>query len=664
MFDGVPDQFHQFIASSRASSLSLPLSFPLPHASLPQSPPPPPPPPLASLSFPAFDLYPPHHLHHLQHPPPPHFLQPLHQPPPTQKDIAPGEIGGENNLVPVNLGGVHQRDRSELAEAATVDDDRQWTGDEVLALFRIRSSMENWFPEFTWEHVSRKLAELGFRRSAEECKAKFEEESIRSYTPTSASYPKNDRLLSELEELCNSNHGDHQNNPQLLAADKSTEDKVRKLGVGEEEEEDKMTCQMIQDFDGANSRNELLATVNNAPEENYKKAATDDEDHINRSSSKGKKRKRSQEERLEKYELFKGLCESVVRRLMAQQEEMHNKLLEDMVRREKEMVEREESWKRQEMERMNKELDARAHEQTVAGNRQATIIEFLKKFTSFDGDDDQNPHLLSNSSSPCSLAEPNSSNPNDNSSTSHMGTNKPSHVAEVPTSSSLENHNRSTCSSSFQSTPTKQDPSSALATMAQAEPRSNPPTLTNITPQNPNPLNTHQKTNHGSHSSASNAAKDQDLGKRWPRDEVQALINLRCSLYGATSNEDHKLEGSNNSSSNKAPLWERISQKMLELGYERSAKRCKEKWENINKYFRKTKDNDKKRSLDSRTCPYFHQLSHLYSQGKLAARAATPPADQPLPETHTHDDSSAAQSGGGNDKGVANQVAPAANFEF
>lgn len=559
----------------------------------------------------------------------------------------------------MNLG-LHQRDRSELAEAATVDDDHQWAGNEVLALFRIRSSMENWFPEFTWEHVSRKLEQLGFRRSAEECKAKFEEESIRSYTPTSASYPKNDRLLSELEELCNGNHGDHQNNPQLIAAGKSTGDKVGKLRVGEEEE-DKMACQMIQDFDGANSRNELRATVNEAPEENYKKAATDDEDRINRPSSKGKKRKRSQEERLEKYELFKGLCESVVRRLMAQQEEMHSKLLEDMVRREKEMVRREEAWKRQEMERMNKELDARAHEQAIAGTRQATIIEFLKKFTSFDGDDDQHPHLLSNTSSPCSLAEPNSSNPNDNCSTSHMGTHKPSQVAEVPTSSSLENHNRSTCSSSFQSTPTKQDPSSASATMAQTESRSNPPPLTNITPQNPNPLNTHQKTNHGSQSSASNAANNQDLGKRWPRDEVQALINLRCSLYGATSNEDHKLEGSNNNNNNKAPLWERISQKMLELGYERSAKRCKEKWENINKYFRKTKDIDKKRSPDSRTCPYFHQLSRLYSQGKLAAPATSPPADKPLPETSTH---ATAQFGAGSDKGVANQVAPAANFEF
>lgn len=30
-----------------------------------------------------------------------------------------------------------------------------WTNDEVLALLRIRSSIEYWLPDFTWEHVSR-----------------------------------------------------------------------------------------------------------------------------------------------------------------------------------------------------------------------------------------------------------------------------------------------------------------------------------------------------------------------------------------------------------------------------------------------------------------------------------------------------------------------------
>ena len=33
--------------------------------------------------------------------------------------------------------------------------DEPWSNDEVLALLRIRSTMESWFPDFTWDHVSR-----------------------------------------------------------------------------------------------------------------------------------------------------------------------------------------------------------------------------------------------------------------------------------------------------------------------------------------------------------------------------------------------------------------------------------------------------------------------------------------------------------------------------
>lgn len=51
---------------------------------------------------------------------------------------------------------------------------------------------------------------------------------------------------------------------------------------------------------------------------------------------------------------------------------------------------------------------------------------------------------------------------------------------------------------------------------------------------------------------------------------------------------------------------------MRRLGYNRNAKRCKEKWENINKYFKKVKESNKKRPEDSKTCPYFHQLDALY----------------------------------------------------
>nr|GMC88872.1 trihelix transcription factor GTL2 [Ipomoea batatas] len=132
--------------------------------------------------------------------------------------------------------------------------------------------------------------------------------------------------------------------------------------------------------------------------------------------------------------------------------------------------------------------------------------------------------------------------------------------------------------------------------------------------QNPTSNNPTQSSTNPSSKDTQLEPNTQDIGKRWPREEVLALINMRCSL---NNNNNNNSDNSSKDGGAKGPLWERISQGMKELGYNRSAKRCKEKWENINKYFRKTKDNNKKRSVDSRTCPYFHQLSSLYIQGKI-----------------------------------------------
>ena len=88
---------------------------------------------------------------------------------------------------------------------------------------------------------------------------------------------------------------------------------------------------------------------------------------------------------------------------------------------------------------------------------------------------------------------------------------------------------------------------------------------------------------------------------RWPKAEVHALIQLRSNL-------DTRYQ----EAGPKGPLWEEISAGMRRMGYNRNAKRCKEKWENINKYFKKVKESNKKRPEDSKTCPYFHQLDALY----------------------------------------------------
>ncbi|PPD99241.1 hypothetical protein GOBAR_DD03733 [Gossypium barbadense] len=118
-----------------------------------------------------------------------------------------------------------------------------------------------------------------------------------------------------------------------------------------------------------------------------------------------------------------------------------------------------------------------------------------------------------------------------------------------------------------------------------------------------------------------------DNNSRWPRAEVEALIQVRCDLE-----EKFREPGL------KGPVWEEVSSFMASLGYQRSAKRCKEKWENINKYFRKSKENGKKRCRHSKTCTYFHQLDQLYSRMLPTTCPTSPPSplinnDIDLPET-------------------------------
>lgn len=90
---------------------------------------------------------------------------------------------------------------------------------------------------------------------------------------------------------------------------------------------------------------------------------------------------------------------------------------------------------------------------------------------------------------------------------------------------------------------------------------------------------------------------------RWPKDEVDALIRLRTNL-----------DANYQENAPKGPLWEDISAAMKKHGYDRSAKRCKEKWENMNKYFKKVKESNKRRPEDAKTCPYFEQLDALYRE--------------------------------------------------
>ncbi|VAH34775.1 unnamed protein product [Triticum turgidum subsp. durum] len=115
---------------------------------------------------------------------------------------------------------------------------------------------------------------------------------------------------------------------------------------------------------------------------------------------------------------------------------------------------------------------------------------------------------------------------------------------------------------------------------------------------------------------------------RWPKTEVHALIQLRMDM-------DNRYQ----ENGPKGPLWEEISAGMRRLGYSRNSKRCKEKWENINKYFKKVKESNKRRPEDSKTCPYFHQLEAIYRKkhnGGGSSGAAANNAVVPVPAVAEH----------------------------
>ncbi|KAI3440233.1 Myb-like domain-containing protein [Psidium guajava] len=93
--------------------------------------------------------------------------------------------------------------------------------------------------------------------------------------------------------------------------------------------------------------------------------------------------------------------------------------------------------------------------------------------------------------------------------------------------------------------------------------------------------------------------------ERWPASEVRALIALRAALQP-------KLR-----TGFKRSIWEEISQSMSAMGYKRSTNKCREKWDNINKYFKKSIAKGKKHPAYSKSCPYFHDLDVLYKSGLI-----------------------------------------------
>ncbi|XP_061975160.1 trihelix transcription factor PTL-like [Populus nigra] len=101
---------------------------------------------------------------------------------------------------------------------------------------------------------------------------------------------------------------------------------------------------------------------------------------------------------------------------------------------------------------------------------------------------------------------------------------------------------------------------------------------------------------------------------RWPRQETLTLLEIRSRL-------DSRFKEANQ----KGPLWDEVSRIMAEEhGYQRSGKKCREKFENLYKYYKKTKEGKAGRQ-DGKHYRFFRQLEALYGE---------PSNQAPASETH------------------------------
>lgn len=304
--------------------------------------------------------------------------------------------------------------------------------------------------------------------------------------------------------------------------------------------------------------------------------------------------------------------EGLMKQVMERQEAMQQRFLETIEKREQDRMIREEAWRRQEMARLSREQEILAQERAMAASRDAAVVSFIQKITG------QTIPLPTIPAPVIAVVPPPPSQP------------VPVTVIPHPQPHLPPQHSQSQPSPR---TPRQQNPQPLpmQASTPPAVPQPQPQPQQQPQEQQPTPQSQQQLQQQQHHQSTDIVVRLQhppatssemvlsvpetqepasgvgfehgssSTSSRWPKAEVHALIKIRSGM-------DSRYQ----EAGPKGPLWEEISAGMRRLGYNRSSKRCKEKWENINKYFKKVKESNKKRPEDSKTCPYFHQLDALY----------------------------------------------------
>ncbi|KAJ8762829.1 hypothetical protein K2173_022958 [Erythroxylum novogranatense] len=502
-----------------------------------------------------------------------------------------GHVGGSNS---------GEDDRGRADESDRSFGGNRWPRQETLALLKIRADMDVAFRDASvkgplWEEVARKLGELGYNRSSKKCREKFE--NVYKYHKrtkegrTGKQEGKTYRFFDQLEAF------EHQASVLLSPAPLSQKPpqqapaitttampvanpplNVATSNVTVPSTTLKTAAALASNVSQAMLTPSINLTIPSFPTTNptilppsqatnpittYRSSFPSlSQDLLSNSTSSSTSSDVEIQGRHKRKRKWKDFFERLMREVVQKQEEMQRKFLEAIEKREHERMVREDSWRMQEMARINREREILAQERSIAAAKDAAVMACLQKLS-----EQQNLGEVQHNLPP--PPQPPPAQP----------------VVPPP------------------SQPPVLPPQQPAAPPLQ-------PAVRPLQPTAPTALALPQlqlvaATSVETLKSSDNG--DQNLmgasSSRWPKVEVQALIRLRTNL-------DAKYQ----ESGPKGPLWEEISAGMRKLGYNRSAKRCKEKWENINKYFKKVKESNKKRPEDSKTCPYFHQLDALYRE--------------------------------------------------
>ncbi|CAL9102860.1 trihelix transcription factor GTL1-like isoform X1 [Musa acuminata AAA Group] len=539
--------------------------------------------------------------------PPAHVLQipgagPLHPPPQPSSQLvetapalvnrrppAPTDAANFDELAPAVAGGFHDDEAITVgyeAERGGTPGSR-WPRQETLALLKIRSEMDAAFRDATfkgplWEEVSRKLAELGYKRSAKKCKEKFE--NVHKYYKRTKDGRagrqdgKTYRFFNQLEALHSSGGGGATTptvTPAMLLTTTSPAQisfttapagppatRVQASSVSAAAPPPVATPSWVVPDLGPQANSSLAAAGISFSSDSTSSSSSESDDEETEDageSREGRKRKRSggSRARQQMMTFFQGL----MRQVMERQEAMQQRFLEAIEKREQDRLIREDAWRLQEMARLSREQELLSQERAMAASRDTAVISYLQKISG--------QPVTSSSAVPASAAAI---------SLTPLPL-PPSHAPPPPQPPPQQQQEHQQKQGDRHHTP-KTDVTATQRVTVSSEPEEG-------------------------------HCFEPVSSSRWPKEEVHALIKLRSGL-GSRYQE----------AGPKGPLWEDISAGMHRLGYNRSAKRCKEKWENINKYFKKVKDSNKKRPEDSKSCPYFHELEALYRKKTLGSDIA------------------------------------------